>query len=258
MIKGLRTAEQAMQVQLTRTNMLANNLANADATGFKQMLTRVAESEADGPAAERAAGGATTPLDRDLVTAAGGRGGLDIRAAVDFRQGPLRETGRPTDVALRGDGLFRVRRGEEELYTRNGAFTLNAQRQLVTNSGDLVLGSGGPLTLPDGGLSIAEDGGVMVDGAEVGRLAVFAFADAGGLVPRGDGLFEAPEGAAAEAVPQERVNVAQGMLEGSNVNPIDTMVAMIAAQRAFELESRMLQAADRTLDKSVNELSRKA
>ena len=258
MLKGLRSAETAMNIQLTRSSVLANNLANVNATGFKQVLTQVVEQmrqDTDGaPAAPQETAAAGTQGRsrgiRDLV--------LDVRAPVDMSQGTLRETGRPTDFALQDEGLFRVSRDGDEFYTRNGAFMLDAQRRLSTPDGALVLGDGGPLEIPEGELSVAADGGVRVGGVEVGRLSVVAFDDPGRLHHVGGSLLAAPEGVTAKPLAADKVRVSQGMLEESNANPIDTMVAMIAAQRAFEMDAKVLQEADRTLDKAVNQLSRTA
>ena len=187
---------------------------------------------------------------RDLV--------VDVRAHIDRTQGGLRETGNSTDMAIQGEGLLIVRRGGEEVYTRSGAFTLNDVRELVTMSGDQVLGAGGPITLPPGEILVRNDGTILVDGAEAGRLSVVTFDDPGRLRHVGTTYFGAPDDMPAQPVAAEQVSVAQGVLEQSNVNPIDTMVGMIAAQRAFEMEAKVLQAADRTLDQAVNKLSRKA
>jgi len=255
-LKGLRTAETAMNVQLTRTNALANNLANVNTTGFKRMLTQVLEEES----------GAQTPdlpqtrdlppntlreaMPRDLV--------LGVRAPIDLSQGALTPTGNPLDVAVRGEGLFKVRRDGQDFYTRNGAFTLNETRQLVTSAGDLVQGAGGTIQLPEGDVSIGPDGTVSVDGAEIDRLALHDFGEPGLLVHVGNSLMSADGGAGARAVPAEETEIVQGVLEGSNVDPIQTLVGMIAAQRAFEMSSKVLQSEDQSLDKTVNKLSGQA
>ena len=253
MLKGLRTAETAMNIQMNRTNVLANNLANVNTTGFKRMLTQVTERSAapndqglGGGQAARAVHGNV----RDLI--------LDMRAPIDMTQGGLRETGNSTDVALQGEGLFKVRRNGEEYYTRSGAFTLNDTRELVTMEGDQVLGTGGPITLPQGELLIRNDGTIIVNGAEAGRLSVVKFDDPSRLRHVGTTLFGAPDDMPAQPLGADVVSLAQGVLEQSNVNPIDTMVSMIAAQRAFEMESKVMQTADRTLDQAVNKLSSRA
>lgn len=247
MLKGLRAAETAMNIQLTRSNVLANNLANADTAGFKQVLTQVTESGA------AAAAGATSVGSRGST-----RPGLEVRSPVDMTQGSLRETGRILDAALQSEGFFKVSLDGQTCYTRNGSFSLDAERHLVTPDGGQVQGAGGPITLPEGEIVLREDGMILVDGAELDRLTIAAFDAPERLQPVGGSNFRAPADVDAKAVGVEDVRVAQGMLESSNANPIDTMIAMIAAQRAFELESKVLQSADRTLDKAVNELSRKA
>ncbi len=262
MLKGLRSAETAMNIQLNKLNVLANNLANVNTTGFKQVLTEVVERVPDatarpGTTAAPAAGGAASPA--TAGTAARGKDlVLDVRAPIDLTQGPLRRTGEPTHVALRGDGFFKVRHRGREFYTRSGDFTIDARRRLVTRSGDPVLGTGGPIELPDGELRITGDGRVLVDGAQVARLAVVRFDDPGLLRHVGGSLMDRPAKMPARPVPENEVEVVQGMLEESNADPVKTMVAMIAAQRAFQLESKVLQNADHVLGKAVNELSRKA
>ncbi len=266
MLKGLRSAETAMNIQLTRTNVLANNLANVNATGFKQVLTQIVEQMRQETDGRTAALDAATPEDATAAAdgAAPGRGRsirdlvLDVRAPVDMSQGTLRETGRPTDLAFQDEGLFRVVRDGQEYFTRNGAFALDAQRRLSTPDGALVQGEGGPLEIPDGELSVGADGGVRVGGVEVGRLSVVNFDDPGRLHHVGGSLLAAPAGVTAKPLAADKVRLVQGMLEESNANPIDTMVAMIAAQRAFEMDAKVLQESDRTLDKAVNQLSRTA
>jgi flagellar basal body rod protein FlgG len=258
-LKGLRSAETAMNIQLTRTNVLANNLANVNATGFKQVLTQIVEQMR-----QATDGGAAAPDAAMPDAAAPGRGRsvrdliLDVRAPVDMSQGTLRETGRPTDLAFQDEGLFRVVRDGQEYFTRNGAFALDAQRRLSTPDGALVQGEGGPLEIPEGELSVGADGGVRVGGVEVGRLSVVTFDDPGRLHHVGGSLLAAPAGVTAKPLAADKVRLVQGMLEESNANPIDTMVAMIAAQRAFEMDAKVLQESDRTLDKAVNQLSRTA
>ena len=252
MLKGLRAAETAMNIQLTKTNVLANNLANVDTAGFKQVLTQVSERGAPGTGAP--SGETRDPaVSRALIDQI-----LDLRAPIDMTQGPLRETGRTHDVALQGEGLFKVRLDGAEFYTRNGSFSLDEQRKLVTGDGAQVLGAGGSIEIPEGELVIRGDGMVLVDGTEVDRLSVVTFADTARLRHMGGSAFSAPADMPSKPMQAEDVRMAQGVLEGSNANPIDTMVGMIAAQRAFEMEAKVLQATDRSLDKAVNELSRKA
>ncbi len=314
MLRSLRTAEQAMNLHLTRINTLANNLANVDATGFKQVLTRVAEQGAPAtmptlpeganpaqvvnplvtPAEVAATGneavgalggasgvatpapsGATAPGAAAALPLGGARGGgtppppptglppgtrwanalpLDMTSALDVRSGPLRETGNMTDLAIQGDGYFTVQTVQGDLYTRDGHFRIGPAGRLVTASGDPVLGGGGPIEIEGGTFSVSADGSVTANGSLVGRLQIVSFADASRLQPRGSSLLAARKDQTATPLPPEQVQVTQGQLEGSNVDPIGTLVEMIAAQRAFEIESRVMQANDENLDKAVNQL----
>ncbi len=277
-----------MNLRLTQIDTLANNLANVDATGFKQVLTRVTERGADGgsvqpypdanpagvvnpvglTAAEsvdgmNAEGGAEAAAPAGRAASRRGAAGdawarsadLEMTAAVDTRPGPLRDTGRMTDFAIDGRGYFVIQTGQGEQYTRNGHFTVDAAGRLVTADGSPVLGTGGPIEI-DGSapFSVARDGSVMVNGSVAARLQVVDFPDPARLQHRGEARLAAPQGIAAQPLAPDQVEVVQGQLEGSNVDPVLTLVAMISAQRAFEIESRLMQATDENLDKAVNQL----
>lgn len=288
-LKSLRTSAHGMSLQVVQINTLANNLANVDATGFKQLLTRIAErgaapepkpaangpnpAEVVNPAGEAGAPGAAQTVAAPAAGAAAAAGGradgpaapgraaaapravaLEIGTGLDARPGPLRETGRAADLALQGDGFFVVQTERGEFYTRNGHFTLDSNGRLVTGGGGTVQSSGGPLEIEGGAFVVEPDGSVTSGGNLLGRLQVVTFADPARLEHRGDALLAAPRDMAAEPLPAEQVQVVQGQLESSNVNPIDALVDMIAAQRAFEIESRVMQATDENLEKSVNQL----
>ena len=267
MIRSLNTAAVAMQQEQMRIDALANNLANVSASGFRQIITRLAEPASGATPAGR-------PSAADLMTnaaarqAAGGTGGAaggsqwrpvtraDLTHALDPRPGPVQPSGRDTDIAIMGRGYFEVETPEGPRYTRNGSFVLNADRELTTPDGRRVAGDGGPLRLEGGSFSIASDGTVTVDGAQVGRVKLVDFADPTKLEHVGNSLLRAPADLAPQPVAAEDTIVAQGHVEGSNVNPVDTLVAMIEAQRAFEIQSKVLQTENDLLGKSVNNLPR--
>ena len=119
-----------------------------------------------------------------------------------------------------------------------------------------MAGDGGALSLVGGEFTIGSDGTVTVDGQSVGRLKLVDFADPSKLEHMGDALLKAPADLAPQPMSAEDTIVAQGHVEGSNVNPVDTLVAMIEAQRAFELHSKVLQTENELLNKSVNNLPR--
>lgn len=253
MLRSLQMAKKAMQIQQSRVDVLANNLANAATTGFRQVLTQVQDPGATGANNPGADGMA---LPQGLVTTNSAVDRLVVGNATDARRGAIMSTGNGTDVALKSRGYFVVQDPEgNELYTRAGNFHLDQSGRLVTPGGDQVQSTGGPIEVGRGTLEILDDGTVTVDGAARGRLRVVDFATPARLVHRGDSLLAAPEDMAAEDVPATEVAALQGHLEGSNVDPVRTLVDMIAAQRAFEVQSKVLQASDENLQKSVNNLS---
>jgi flagellar basal-body rod protein FlgG len=259
-IRSLNTAERAMEMEQVRIDALANNLANVNSAGFKQILTRVAQPDPKQGAGNeasselRAAEQKRTPASGEGNWAPVAR--MDLYHAVDTRPGPINATGRDTDVAIMGRGFFEIATTDGKQYTRDGSFSLNAQKQLTTPGGLLVQGQGGPITLDGNEFSIASDGNVTVDGKSVGLLKLVDFDDPTRLEHMGDSMLSAPDFLTATPVPAAEVVVAQAHLEGSNVNPIDTLVAMITAQRAFEIQSSVLKTEDEMLNKSVNTLPR--
>jgi flagellar basal-body rod protein FlgF len=262
-IRSLNTAQRAMQTEQARIEALANNLANVDSTGFRQILTRVVAETAPEVTGKE-------PEITQAATRGGGAGSVGgsvrggqadpnvIMHATDVRPGPIGATGRDTDVAIMGRGFFVVQTEAGERYTRGGSFTLDSDRRLVTPEGNVVLGQGGAITLDGESFAIAPDGTVTVDGQLRGRLRLVDFADGGKLQHEGANRLVAPPDQAPVDLPADQVVLAQGHLEGSNVDPIDVLVDMIAAQRAFEMHTKVMTTEDQLLDKSVNSLGRAA
>ncbi len=217
------------KAMLQRQDALANNLANASTTGFR------AELQAFRAVPVRGDGASTRVY------------ALESTVGADFRAGPVQATGRSLDVAATGGAWFAVQSLDgTEAYTRAGAFQTDAAGQLVTPGGLPVLGDGGPITLPaDAAVEIAADGTISTTVAgersqTVGRLKLVT--PEAPLVRGGDGLFRSADGADLAADSGARVQA--GALEGSNVSPIETMVAMIAASRQFEQQMKALQRAE--------------
>lgn len=266
MLRTLQTARQSLHLEQTRIDTLANNLANAATSGFRQVLTCVTEKAPgilEDPPPEAAV--RSEPVDAVAQTLQELRGApgwvvarpLQMSQAVDMRPGALEATGRSTDVALSGPGFFVVHDLEgNELVTRNGSFNLDASGNLMAGAGLLVQGTGGPIQAAGGVLTIGTDGSVLVDGQERGRLRIVDFPEPHHLLPRGDGCLTNPPDQTPSEVPAGQVTVLQGHLEGSNVDAVRTLVDMIAAQRAFEVGAKVLQANDEMLGQSVNTLGR--
>jgi len=259
MLRSLRTAERAMQLQQLRLETLANNLANVDSSGFKQILTQVTREDQATRQANKMNNLGLPDPDKSVVDAVWNPlPATRIQAVADHRQGALRTTGRDLDLAIVGDGFFEVGEGDNRQYTRNGSFRLDGNRQLVTADGLKLQGTSGPVTIEGTSIGVAEDGTVTGDGVEVGRIKVIKFSVPQKLDHVAGSRFRPPPDQPFEEVPSNQVKIAQGQLEHSNVNAIDTLIDMIAAQRAFEIEAKILQANDETLDRSVNQLGRKA
>ncbi len=259
MIRSMNTAENAMKLQQTKIDILANNLANVNSSGFRQILTRVAEFGATGVNNPGADGMPAADLNKKPRIEGEADNWVQTNPLVmthltDVRRGPVSSTGRETDVAIMGKGFFAVQSEGGERYTRAGSFTLNSQNVLTTPDGLPVLGNGGPIKLEGESFSIDNSGMVMVDGSAVGRLKIVTFDDATRLEHQGNNLLKAPEGVDPKNLPAAEIIVAQGHLEGSNVNAIDTLVAMISAQRAFEIQQKTLTTEDEMLSKTVNKL----
>lgn len=258
MIRSMNTAERAMQLQQTRIDTLANNLANVNSAGFRQILTRVSEQGSDQAAG---APGKSSPDQINKKPRIQGEPDTWVQTkplvmthALDTRHGAVATTGRDTDVALMGPGFFAIQTEAGERYTRAGSFTIDGQKRLVTPAGDPVLGDGGPIKLEGESFAIDNSGQIIVDGAPAGKLKVVDFENPSELEHLGDNLLRPPEGMDPKPVAAGDLVVAQGSLEGSNVNPIDTLVAMISAQRAFEVQQKTLTTEDDMLSRSVNKL----
>ncbi len=249
-IRSLNTAENAMMLEQNRIDALANNLANVNTAGFKQILTRVAEMTQT--ELQEGQSGSSPVLGPRRM--AGTR--LQMYHALDNRPGSVQATGRDTDVAIIGAGYFEVSTENGPAYTRHGSFLLDAEQRLTTPDGHAVMGERGPILLKGEEFTIANDGSIMVDGKKTDSLKLVGFADPTRLEHLGASLVVPPADMEQRVLDTAEVVVAQGHLEGSNVNPIDTLIAMIAAQRAFEIQSKVMTTEDEMLEKSVNNLPR--
>ena len=223
---------------------VANNLANASTTGFRAMEHRFRAVPVQGS-------GAPT---RAFVA--------DASVANVFDQGPMMATGRPLDVAVQGAGWIAVEGANgTEAYTRAGNLQVNVNGQLQTASGLNVLGDGGPIAIPpDNNITISPDGTVSAvplfgtpnNVNVVGRIKLVNPPE--NQLARGDdGLFRTQNGVPAEV--DENVKLASATLEGSNVDPVDSMVSMISLARQFETQIKMLQTADANANKASQILS---
>lgn len=153
----------------------------------------------------------------------------------NWQQGNLERTGNELDLALEGQGLFAVQTASGVRYTRDGNFKVSSTNQLVTGGGDPVLGDTGPIPITAGNVSVSADGTVSINGALVGKLRIAAISPQD-LTPEGAGYYSTT---AKPGTPTATV-VRQGMLEGSNINPVQATVQLITVQRHAEMLQRAL------------------
>ena len=232
------------QIVLRREmDIIANNIANSDTAGFK-VESLLQREEAKAPAFTRQG-----PKPVKFVVADG--------VARNFAQGALRKTDGPLDMAIEGQGFFRVQAPDGERFTRDGRFRTDEAGRLTTLSGATVLDEGGGEIAIDpelGPLNIGEDGTLSQNGQRIGKVGVFTLPDLSVLEKRGDNLYQNTSNAAAQPVAGAKVR--QGMLEGSNVQPILEITRMIEVQRAYESMARTMDSTSDLSRRSVERLGR--
>ncbi|TYP58804.1 flagellar basal-body rod protein FlgF [Thermosediminibacter litoriperuensis] len=260
MIRGLYTSASGMLVEMARTDVISNNLANVNTTGFKKdravfrAFPEMNIHRFDDP--EPA--GAGFKIDPVPFIGALGTGAVLDEIHVDFTQGRIEMTSNPLDLAIEDTAagersFFEIQTPEGVRYTRDGSFTIDAGGFLVTREGYYVMGENGPVNLKEGSkVVINTRGEVYLDGQLVDRLRIAAFPAGSLLEKQGDNLYSAQEGVPLPA----DARIIQGALERSNVNAVSEMVSLISAFRAYEANQRVVKAHDDTLASAVNEIAR--
>jgi flagellar basal-body rod protein FlgG len=254
MIRALYTAATGMEAQQLNIDVIAHNLANVGTTGFKRSRADFQDILYQTYREPGAAATQTTQLSTGLQV------GLGVRPAAVQRvhlQGDFTQTANPLDVAIRGDGFFQITLADgNTAYSRSGAFKLDRTGSVVTSDGDLVSPQ---ITIPNGAesITIGNDGTVTVKlpgqtaSSQVGQLQTVRFANPAGLRAEGRNLFRETD---TSGTPQLGTpgqdgfgELTQGFLESSNVSVVEELVAMISGQRAYEINSRAVSAADEML-----------
>lgn len=218
-------------------DVVANNVANMNTAGFKAQRSLFEQYLSPGAHEDNFVGG-----DRRVSYV------QDRATFHDFSAGPLEQTKNPLDVAIDGNAFFVVQTPAGERYTRDGGFQINAQGQLVTASGNQVLGANGPIVFQptDKAINIAADGNVSVlEGTSTidslrGKLRLVNFANAQKMVKEGSNLYASGDGNAAQPA-TANVQVRQGFIEKSNVNSVMEMTRMIDVTRAYTQLASLLQ-----------------
>ena len=235
-----------------RQNVAANNVANINTVGFKHDLAILRERPVESQEGGDARSYAHSLL--DMLS-----GGTQVSPTYhSFEQGPVMTTHKPLDVMIKGSGFFGVETQEGVRYTRAGNFARSGEGLLVTSAGGFpVLDSGGgTISIPaDGGkVEITNAGHVRQGDTVLGTLGLFEFDDLSLLNKQGKNLFQAMNNATPRAPIDS--TIIPGALEGSTMDPVNGLVDMIEASRAFQMNANMLSLQDTTLGRAVNEIAR--
>lgn len=243
MLRGIYISAGSMVNQQRKLDVVSNNLANANTSGFKKDLM-VEEAIEDRKIYKMAEN--TVPIGNLYFGVRPGE------VYTDFTPASLTETNNPLDVAIKGNGFFAVNTQNGVRYTRDGSFTRSQDGFLVTAEGYRVQGKNGDISLDKGQVTINGNGEIFTDGNLVDTLQIVDFPDMTVLRKEGDNLFSSQGGGNPIATPE----IVTGFLESSNVNSVIEMVDMIDLMREYEANQKVITAMDSTLDKSVNELGR--
>lgn len=244
---SLFQAAAAMNASSRWQDLIAQNLSASSIPGFKKQDISFSAIEA-GLMGARGASGAQ-PAQFTLPR---------MESYTNFTNGELKFTGVKTDAALDGPGFFEVQLPNGTAgYTRDGEFHVDAQGQLVTKSGHLVMGTGGVIQLDPkdaNPITIAANGDISQGTARKGKLKVVEFNTPQLLAPVGGGLFAALD-SKLQPSDSSRTNLRQGFLESANTSPVVEMANMITAMRHFEANHRMVQLQDERMGKAISELA---
>ena len=259
MPRSLHTAALGMQAQQTSVDNISNNLANANTTGYKRsrvvfhdLLYQNVQAGGEGEA-----GGGAPPASLQM-----GHGATAIATVRNFTQGSFAATGNAMDMAINGDGFFQVRKADGSIaYTRDGTFTLSADGNLVTQTGQMVEPS---INVPPDAVEVNVDKNGIVsarlqgeaESIELGQLELARFTNPAGLRATGGNLFEQTESSGEPFISSPGLDgvgtVRQGFLEEGNVDVVQEMVSLIQAQRAYEINSKMMTTSEDMLSTANN------
>jgi flagellar basal-body rod protein FlgG len=254
MIRALDSAATGMEAQQTYIDVTSNNLANVNTTGYKKTRANFQDLMYQ---VQRAPGTATNQVNQAPT---GIQVGLGVRTGstqMEFEAGSLKPTNNPYDMAIEGDGFFQVQQPDGTLaYTRDGAFTLDQDGRIVNGSGLPLVPE---ITVPNDAINvvIGKDGTVtaqlqnQAQPVNLGQIQTVSFINPAGLISAGNNLLTESGASGPPIIGNPGQNgfgtVNQGFLEMSNVKVVEEMINLISAQRAFEFNSKAVQASDQML-----------
>ena len=238
-MKQIMAATSNMLARIRELEVTANNLSNSNTPGYKRDLyfaNVIADVQQD-------------MENRGLFE---GSVRLTERNVVDMSQGTLHKTDNSLDTAINGDGFFVVADQDgNEYYTRNGNFQIDNEGFLITNYGYRVQGEGGEIYLPNGSIRISPEGNITSDDDLIDQLRIVMPEDPQEMAKMGNSRYQFNP-----VEPEERGEVIQGFLEQSNVSPIESMIKLVALQRDFDSNQKMVQSFDEINKRSANDIGR--
>jgi flagellar basal-body rod protein FlgG len=257
MIRALWTAATGMAAKQTSLDVVANNLANLSTVGFKKSRAEFQDLMYQ---VQRKAGAETSSGTQIPVGTEIGMGTKLSAVQKLFTQGDYVQTGNSFDFAIEGDGFFQIDDNGRTVYSRAGNFKKSSDGQLVTSDGLKLIPA---ISVPSDTVTFTIDSGgtwTAMDGTgkklQSGKLEIVKFVNPAGLTSLGRNLFDVTDssGTATTGTPGQNGfgSISQHYLEMSNVNSVDEMVAMIEAQRAYEMNSKAIQTADALLQAVTN------
>lgn len=260
-MKAMWSAASGMKNLQTKIDTISNNLANVNTYGFKKQRVEFKDMMYDKIAPQDFKDGTGKPVPMEV-----GQGVMLSATTRNFGLGNMESTGNTTDTAINGDGFFVVKDGQgRDRFTKDGAFKLSSvegQVSLVTTDGYPVMGADGPIVLGENvdKIEIAKDGTISVTRKgsetkeEIAKFQIVRFTNPVGLEGIGGDLYNQTAASGAPILDEagEGGEVWQGFIEGSNVQVVDEMIQMISAQRAYELNSKTIQTADKMLELAAN------
>jgi flagellar basal-body rod protein FlgG len=257
MLRALYSAAAGMQSQQMNLDVISNNLANVNTTGYKKSKLEFQDLLYQTTRAAGADQGGGNQLPSSLQV---GQGSVPISTNRIFTNGDLTHTGQSLDVAIQGEGFFQVQLPDGSLaYTRDGAFKTDSQGRVVTSDGYPVQGGFQPVPTGTTNITISASGAgtyTTANGATNFQIQVARFTNAGGLDAIGHNLFKESNASGTAELGNPGQNgfgeLEQGSLELSNVQVVEEMVNLILAQRAYEVNSKAVQAADEMMQQSNN------
>lgn len=242
MIKGIYSSGSGMQPRMLRLEVIGNNLANINTTGFKRdnIFVQVLKN----------ASTVNETQSNDLE-------GLDVVQFTDYSEGSFYQSNNPLDLAIQGEGFFVVETPRGLRYTRNGNFSLSIDGTITTSEGYPVLGSSGRITLPDvnkltqADIGISQTGEITLDKKVIGKIRITSFDKITKMKKDSASMFMTNEQPREIDTSKDSTIIRQGYLEESNVDGIEEMIQMVELSRSFESDQKAIQYQDGTLERAV-------